>query len=147
MKKILTALCITVMLLCTGCSFGEKLQGKFSGYTAESEFLITNGGITNNDGSVNNTDIAASVNMLPTIRAIVRSEDFLTNMHKEMEIDIAYEDFKKAISITQPEKNSLIIQITVKASTQETADAILECLQENLPEYVENKVPGIRIEW
>ncbi len=144
-------------------------------FMAQGEILVTNGNIGDKDdsedeiiddstestpestpettvpnsGPVNNTDIAASINLLPTVRSMLTGsgiyKEFANYLNTETEYNYSYSQLKAAAKVDQTEKQSFYIGISFELGSREDAIAITNHFLEFVPSYFEGKIHGSRV--
>lgn len=149
-------------------------------YRAKGEFLISNGNIgesndidndgttdgttdgatdgSNNDSttsspesnSINNTDVAASINLLPTIRAILKGSDiymaFADYLIEETDYNYSYTALKGASTVSEDEKQSFLITISFELGSAKAAEDVTNKFLEFIPDYIQGKIQGSRVD-
>lgn len=138
-------------------------------YKAQGEFLVTNGNIseknpgitddtanenlpgstTPGSDSVANTDVAASINLLPTIRSILSGsgiyKEFAGYLKENTQYNYSYSALKGAANVSQEEELSFYITISFELGSREDAIAVTNHFLKFVPIYVENKIEGCRV--
>lgn len=138
-------------------------------YKAQGEFLVTNGNISDKEsdstdsiiegttenvpgsntqekGPVANTDVAASINLLPTIRSILSGsgiyKEFAVYLKENTQYNYSYSSLKNAATVVQEEEQSFYITISFELNSRESAIDITNHFLNFVPTYVENKIKG-----
>ena len=135
-------------------------------FKAHGDILVTNGGINSNDkettesnpnatgsdskDSVANTDVAASINLLPTIRGILVGDgiykEFANYLSENSNYNIPYKRLKSASTVSDVDTRSLIITIYFELGSAKEAIDITNYFLSFAPSYIESKITGSRID-
>lgn len=122
-------------------------------YAAKGEILVTNGGLISSEEEtdrVNNTDIAASVNLIPTIRSTLSGigiyKEFAVYLKENKNLDYSYDTLMSAAKISQNDDYTLYFTVTFELNTKEEAINITNQFLEFAPNYIEGKIKGCRAE-
>ncbi len=122
-------------------------------YAAQGEILVTNGGIVSSELSENkvaNTDVAASINLLPTIRSTLASsgiyKEFADYLKETRNINYPYSYLMAAASVDQSDDQSLFLSITFELNSKKEAIGVTNEFLKFAPGYIENKIEGCRAE-
>lgn len=135
-------------------------------FKAQGDILVTNGGINSNNNenassetdstqsdikeSVANTDVAASINLLPTIRSILSGTgiyiDFATYLRENTDYDYGYKTLLTASNVSQETERALILTISFELGSAEEAMDITNIFLKFAPSYIEGKIKGCDID-
>ncbi len=142
-------------------------------YQASGDILVTNGGInasesentesdntnglipeentTSGDSAVGNTDVVASINLLPTIRSILSGvgiyKDFATYLSENSNYNYDYRTLKSAATVSEGDDNrSLILTVYFELGSAKEAIDITNHFLRFAPTYIEAKIKGSRID-
>ena len=104
---------------------------------------------TPSSGPVANTDIAASINLLPTVRSMLSGEgiykEFANYLKAETEYNYSYSQLKAASMVDQSEKQSFYIGISFELGSREDAISITNHFLQFVPSYFERQIAGCRV--
>lgn len=165
-KNILVIIISAVICASGAYIYCEKFTDER--YQASGDILVTNGGINasdsentenndNNDNtnntssSVANTDVSASINLLPTVRGILSGvgiyKEFATYLSENSDYNYNYRALKSAATVAEnDDTRSLIVTIYFElGSTKEAIDVTNHFLI-FAPTYIEAKIKGSRID-
>lgn len=165
---------IIIVIAAVICASGAYIYcEKFTAerFQAHGDILVTNGGINSgetetpetesdpnlpitNDGdsknSVANTDVAASINLLPTIRGILRGDgiykEFASYLSENSKYNINYKTLRAAATIGDDDTRSLIVTIYFELDEKQKAIDVTNKFLEFAPSYIEEKITGSRID-
>lgn len=136
-------------------------------YQAQGDILVTNGGINTNDGETNNedinnttsnntsssvanTDVAASINLLPTIRSILSGvpiyKEFAEYLSENSNYNYNYKVLKSAATVGESDTRSLIVTVYFELGSAKEAIDITNHFLRFAPTYIESKIKGSRID-
>lgn len=132
-------------------------------YMAQGDILVTNGGITSSSTesqtesqttssgtAVGNTDVVASINLLPTIRSILSGvgvyKDFAVYLSENSNYNYNYKTLKAAASIAQTDERALIVTVSFELGSSKEAIDVTNHFLRFAPTYIESKIEGSRIE-
>ncbi len=135
-------------------------------FMAQGDILVTNGGIntstsepiennpesntSSGDSAVGNTDVVASINLLPTIRSILKGvgvyKDFAVYLSENSNYKYNYKTLKAAATINESDTYSLIITVSFELGSSKEAIDITNHFLSFAPSYIETKIKGCRVE-
>ena len=137
-------------------------------YMAQGDILVTNGGIntnssetpensnpadgntSNGDSAVGNTDVVASINLLPTIRSILKGvgiyKDFAIYLSENSNYKYNYKTLKASATVSEGDTHSLIVTVSFELGSEKEAIEITNHFLHFAPTYIEAKIKGSRIE-
>ncbi len=112
--------------------------------------MVTNGGIvTNEDGeTVNNSDIAASINLLPTVKGLLNSKEVYKLTVEELEKNpkiknkYSYTDLRSAVSISSSADEALLVDISFELTSKEDVATITNTFLDISSDFIAYKIPG-----
>ncbi len=116
-------------------------------YASSGSILVTNGGlITDEDGKpVENSQIAASVNLMPTIKKLLASPDIYETVAKQFNNKYTAGQLMGAMRLSDPEEHSLVLDIYFVLSSKEDVPAVTNAFLKAASEYVASLIEGTRI--
>ena len=137
-------------------------------YQAHGDILVTNGGINTNDGETNNedinnttsdntsssvanTDVSASINLLPTIRSILSGvpiyKEFAEYLSENSNYNYNYSALKAAANVPESDDTrSLIVTVYFELGSAQEAIDVTNHFLRFAPSYIESKIKGSRID-
>ncbi|MBQ3547898.1 MAG: hypothetical protein IJA44_05445 [Clostridia bacterium] len=136
-------------------------------FQAQGDILVTNGGINTNEGenpesenpdtttesgdsAVANTDVAASINLLPTIRSILSGvpiyKEFAEYLSENSNYNYNYKVLKSAATVGESDTRSLIVTVYFELGSVKEAIDITNHFLRFAPTYIESKIKGSRID-
>lgn len=118
-------------------------------YAATGSVLVTNGGIIENyitedeikKGNVNNTDIAASINLLTTVRDILKTNDIYKQLSDKLGGKYTYSQLKGFATISKRDDYSLFIDVKFETNNREEAINLTNMFLSLTPEYISKFIP------
>ena len=116
-------------------------------FASSGSILLTNGGlITDEDGKpVENSQIAASVNLLPTIKKLLASPDIYETVAKQFNNKYTAGQLMGAMRLSDPEEHSLVLDISFVLSSKEDVPAVTNAFLEAASKYMASLIEGTRI--
>ena len=116
-------------------------------FASSGSILLTNGGlITDEDGkTVENSQIAASVNLLPTIKKLLASPDIYETVAKQFNNKYTAGQLMGAMRLSDPEEHSLVLDISFVLSSKEDVPAVTNAFLEAASKYMASLIEGTRI--
>ena len=120
-------------------------------YAARGSVVVTNGGIVNTtpntqqfvDGDkVNNSDIAASINMLKTVEDILSENEIYKQLEDKLGGDYTYSQLKNFASVTIRDELSLFIDVRFEMADKTQVVKITNMFLELTPEYINEFIPN-----
>lgn len=119
-------------------------------YAATGSVVVTNGGIFENDtqttviqgDKVNNADIAASINLLTTVRDILSTNDIYKQLSEELGGKYSYGQLKSFASVTKRDDYSLFIDVKFEMNDKTEVAKITNTFLELAPEYINKFIPN-----
>ena len=116
-------------------------------FASSGSILVTNGGlITDEDGKpVENSQIAASVNLLPTIKKLLASPDIYETVAKQFNNKYTAGQLMGAMRLSDPEEHSLVLDISFVLSSKEDVPAVTNAFLEAASKYMASLIEGTRI--
>ncbi len=143
---LLTAILFGVANFCY-CEF--KLQER---YSASGSILVNNGGVTGgtqnnnqyaNNGTVNNGDITASINLIKTVENLLsRDDDLYESLSKKLDGKYQPEQLKRYASIAKADDYSMIINVNFELPNQNDAQKITNIFLELTPDVIKANFDG-----
>ena len=139
-------------------------------FMAQGDILVTNGGInsttsepidgtnentsgnntTSGDSAVGNTDVVASINLLPTIRSILKGngvyKDFAVYLSENSNYKYNYKTLKAAATVAEGDQHSLFLTVSFELGSSSEAIDITNHFLRFAPAYIEAKIQGCRVE-
>ncbi len=115
-------------------------------YTATGSVLVTNGAILENpeDGkNLENTDVAASINMVDTILDILKTNGIYKNLSDNLGDKYTHNLLSSKANIERRGNTSLFIDVSFSASTREEAVLLVNEYLKLAPEYINTYIPGV----
>lgn len=125
-------------------------------FSAKGTLLVTNGGINieeytaqnGNYGSINNSDISASINIVNIIVEMLNEnqvyKDFSNNLASEGE-NYSYGQLKGMTSIAKRNDRSLFIDIKLTTGSREESIKLTNKFLDMLPNYITNNFPDTKL--
>jgi capsular polysaccharide biosynthesis protein len=113
-------------------------------YTATGSVLVTNGAILegkNKGDSVQSSDIAASINLLTTVKDILSTNDIYKRLAEELGGSYTYMQLKSYASIKTRPDNSLFIDVKFETGSKVETVKITNAFLELAPEYISKYIP------
>lgn len=119
-------------------------------YSAKGSVLVTNGAIINanqdsvvtGSSKVNNTDIAASLQLADTITDILKTSDIYKELADGTGNKYQYSQLKNMASIKRRSTDTLFIDISFSASTPEEAKTLANKFLDLAPDYILKFIPN-----
>lgn len=101
------------------------------------------------DKVVANTDVAASINMLPTLRDILKGSDiymaFADHLAEKTAYTYRYSSLKSAAVVNESEKQSFYFTVSFELGSKEAAEEVTNEFLKFIPGYIESKIEGSRV--
>ncbi len=122
-------------------------------YAAAGSVVVTNGGIFETDNQntqiaggekVNNADIAASINLLTTVKDILSTNDIYKELSDKLDGKYSYGQLKSFATITKRDDYSLFIDVRFEMSDKAEAAKITNMFLELTPDYINESIPNTR---
>lgn len=117
-----------------------------SRYSATGAILVTNGAIatdeTGSQTTINNTDIAASINISDTVTDTLSTSGIFKELSKKINDKYSHSSLKTRATVSQRENSSLFIDISFIAETPEEAVSLVNSYLEIAPDYISKALPG-----
>lgn len=122
-------------------------------YAATGSVVVTNGGIFDadnqttqiaGDDKVNNADIAASINLLTTVKDILSTNDIYKELSEKLDGKYSYGQLKSFASISKRDDYSLFIDVKFEMNDKTEAAKITNMFLELTPEYINESIPNTR---
>ena len=122
-------------------------------YAASGSVVVTNGGIFNADSQntqiadgnkVNNSDIAASINLLTTVKDILSTNDIYKELSDKLDGRYTYGQLKSFASISKRDDYSLFIDVRFEMNDKTEAAKITNMFLELTPDYINESIPNTR---
>lgn len=118
-------------------------------YAATGSVLVTNGGIVGSymyddkitDSTVNNTDIAASINLLTTVKDILKTNDIYKQLSEKLDGKYTYGQLKSFATVNKREDYSLFIDVKFETNDREESINITNMFLSLTPEYISKFIP------
>lgn len=114
-------------------------------YLSYGSVIVTNGGIINEeiDGKpVNNTDIAASVNLMTTVKDLLTTPGIYQQIAEKMGNKYTAGQLMNAASIGSSSEESLIVKVSFELYSKKDAMQATEAFLDLAPEYIASYIPG-----
>lgn len=166
LKNILVIIISAVICASGAYIYCEKFTDER--FMAQGDILVTNGGIntsngetnennnpadgntSNGDSAVGNTDVVASINLLPTIRSILKGvgvyKDFAVYLSENSNYKFNYKTLKAAATVGEGDTHSLIVTVSFELGSAKEAIDITNHFLKFAPSYIEAKIKGSRVE-
>ncbi len=147
---LIIVLCAILLGVGAFCYCEFHLEERFA---ASGSVVVTNGGIfdvenqnTQIAGSdkVNNADIAASINLLTTVKDILSTNDIYKELSDKLDGKYSYSQLKSFASISKRDDYSLFIDVRFEMNNKEEATKITNMFLELTPEYINESIPNTR---
>lgn len=118
-------------------------------YAATGSVVVTNGAIFQSDTSeesltgdkVSNTDIAASINLLTTIKDILSSNDIYKQLSEELDGKYTYQQLKSFAKVSKREDYSLFIDVTFETTSEQESIILTNMFLSLAPDYISTFIP------
>lgn len=141
---------IIIILAAVVCAAGAYVYcEKFTDekFASHGSILVTNGGIITDDQGkpVENSQIAASVNLLPTIKKLLASPDIYETVAKQFNNKYTAGQLMGAMRLSDPEEHSLVLDISFVLSSKEDVPAVTNAFLKAASEYMPSLIEGTRI--
>ncbi len=117
-------------------------------YRASGSILSTNGGIGNQTSTsgVQNTDIAASVNLLNTIKDLLNdSPEIYKQLAKKIDNKYTYLQLMNAATIDNKSDESLILNVSFVLNSRKEAIEVTNMFLELCPEFIASNITGTEV--
>lgn len=120
-------------------------------YAANGSVLVTNGGIVDSSilngnniagQTVNNSDIAASLNLLTTIRDILSTNDIYIQLSEKLGGKYTYHQLKSFATISKSDDYSLFIKVRFQTGDPEEVVMITNAFLQLVPDYITKFIPS-----
>lgn len=114
-------------------------------YMSHGSVLVNNGGIISNevDGDrVNNTDIAASINLMSTIKDLLVTPGIYQQVAEAIDYKYTAGQLMNAVKITSTSAESLIIKISFELNTKKDATEVTDKFLNLVPDYISSHITG-----
>ncbi len=160
LKNILIIIISAVICASGAYIYCEKFTDER--FMAQGDILVTNGGINSDnnenpesntesgDSAVGNTDVVASINLLPTIRSILTGvgvyKEFAIYLSENSNYNYNYRTLKAAATVSEGDTHSLIVTVSFELGSAKEAIDITNHFLKFAPTYIETKIKGSRIE-
>ena len=144
-----------IILLCAIiCGVGAFCCCKFylqERYAASGSLVVTNGGILSTgvqnpqyiEGEkINNSDIAASINLLTTVKDILSDGDIYKQLAAKLDGKYTYTQLKGFASVKIRDELSLLIDVRFEMADKDEAIRITNMFLELTPEYINEIIPN-----
>lgn len=141
---------IIIILAAVICAAGAYVYcEKFTEekFASHGSILVTNGGIITDDQGkpVENSQIAASINLLPTIQKLLASPDIYETVAEQFNNKYTAGQLMGAMRLSDPEEHSLVLDITFVLSSKEDVPAVTNAFLEAASKYMASLIEGTRI--
>lgn len=123
-------------------------------YASIGSVVVTNGGILNSDiqtqqtingDKVNNSDIAASINLLTTVKDILQTNDIYKELSKELGGEYTYAQLKSFASVSKRDEYSLFIDVRFEMNNKNDVSRITDKFLDLTPEYISKFIPNTSV--
>ena len=120
-------------------------------YSATGSVLVTNGAILSTDyieeeypngSTINNTDIVASINFADTVNDILNTNGIFKKLAAQLDNKYSYSRLISQATIKRKSENTLFINVTFRATTQEEAVLLVNEFLKLAPGYINEFVPS-----
>ncbi len=114
-------------------------------FLSHGSIIVTNGGIVSEeiDGKpVNNTDIAASVNLMTTIKDLLTTPGIYQQISKKMGNKYTAGQLMNAATIGSSSEESLILKVSFELYSKKDAMEATEAFLDLAPTYISSYIPG-----
>lgn len=135
---------VLVALVCGISAFGYCKYFVEEKYAATGSVLVTNGAILyedDNSGSIKSSDIAASINLLTTIKDILSTNDIYKKLSEELNGEYTYTQLKSFATISKREDNSLFIDVRFQTNDKAKTVKITNTFLQLAPDYIGKFIP------
>ena len=137
---------ILAAVVFAGAAFGYCKFLATPRYSATASILVTNGAIlvqngTEEDETVNSTDISASISLIETVSDILKTPEIFKSLSNKIDNRHSYSALKNMISIAARSNRSLFIDITFTATSREEAIELVNKFVALSPEYISDFIP------
>ncbi len=141
---LLSAIVFGVATFCY-CRF--NLPERFS---ASGSILVTNGGVIDealnnqyNNGTVNNGDITASINLLTTVKDLLTSQDDIyEELSEKLDGKYSAAQLKSSVTISKREDYSMLIDIRFELNDRLDAPKVTNMFLELTSDAISKVIPG-----
>ncbi len=116
-------------------------------FASKGSILVTNGGLIPDDlgKPVENSQIAASVNLLPTVRDLLKSPGIYELVAKQFGNKYSIGQLMGAMRLSSSEEHSLVLNITFELASKDDVAAITNAFLNATPDYIASLVDGSKI--
>ncbi len=148
--KYFWILIISAVVLASGafayCEFLATPQ-----YSATGSVLVTNGAILSSDATnsnyqpgstVNNSDIAASINLADTVTDILNTNGIFKKLSSKLDNRYSYKDLASMAKVVRKSNSSLFINVTFSSKNKEESILLVNEFLEIAPSYINEFVPS-----
>ncbi len=120
-------------------------------YASTGSVVVTNGGILETEDEsiqsttsdkVNNADIAASINLLTTVKDILKTNDIYIQLSEKLNGKYTYAQLKGFATVTKREDYSLFIDVKFEMNDKNEATEITNMFLELTPGYINKFIPN-----
>ncbi len=120
-------------------------------YSASGSVVVTNGGIFDANGQstqitgsdkVSNSDIAASINLLTTVKDILSTNDIYKELANKLGGEYTYSQLKSCATISKRDDYSLFIDVRFEMNDKNEATKITNMFLELTPDYINESIPN-----
>ncbi len=124
-------------------------------YSASGAILVTNGAIITNynvddlpeSERIQNTDIITSLNFIPTAEQILQENGIYKELSQKLDNKYTYGKLSAMSSIKSRGNNSLYIDVSFSANSENEAVYLVNEFMDIIPSYFEKKVTGVAISY
>jgi len=123
-------------------------------YASTGSVVVTNGGILGNSvqnsqtitgDRVNNSDIAASINLLDTVTDILNTNDIYKQLSQKLNGEYTYTQLKSFVTISRRGEYSLFIDVRFEMNNVDDAPRITNMFLELAPDYISKFMPNTSV--
>lgn len=120
-------------------------------YASTGSVVVTNGGILDStiqdtqataSDKVNNSDIAASINLLTTVKDILSTSDIYKELSMNLGGKYTYSQLKSFATVTKREDYSLFIDVRFEMNDKDEVARITNMFLELTPDYINKFIPN-----
>ena len=144
-----------IILLCAViCGVGAFCYCEFhvqERFASTGSVVVTNGGILDStpqnqqivgSDKVNNSDIAASINLLTTIKDILSTNDIYKRLSEKLDGRYSYGQLKSFATISIRNEHSLLIDVRFEMTDKDEVGKITNMFLELTPDYINEFIPN-----
>ena len=114
-------------------------------FVSQGSIIVTNGGIITEDidgKPVNNTDIAASVNHMNTVKDLLTTPGLYQKISNKLDNKYTAGQLMGAATVSSSSEETLLLKISFELDTKKDAMSATQAFLEFAPDYISSFIPG-----